>query len=165
MAQPLQLEGKVLQPPDEKYDRLLRDLQFARQLVAEKESELVRLRSDYQRLVTAVDYLREQLDPLYTGLRAIFGQIDLVSEGVPRSTPTSGLALQMSNPKWDSWKKRMPGRPAEVIDLLLLHEEMSIKQLMAALKCGDKTAYNIMSRLSSAGLVSNSGGKYRLREI
>lgn len=165
MAVPM-LEGKVLQP-DEKYDKLLTELQRLRNDLVDRESELIKLRGEHQRLLTAVNYLREQLDPLYIGLRAIFGQIDLVSDGIPsRSSTTASQPLgQSANPKWESWKQKFPGRGAEMISLLLLHEEMSTAQLVAALKCRRQAVYEIAAKLGQAGLVSNNNGRYRLREI
>jgi hypothetical protein len=163
------LEGHVGKQLDEKYDRVLRDLQLARQLVADKEAELVKLRGEYQRLMTAVQYLREQLEPLHIGLSAIFGQIDLVSDGIPQSSTRAAAhpptAAAGANPKWESWKQKFPGRPAEMIDLLLVHGEMTTAQLVAALKCRRQAVYEIASKLGQAGLMSNSDGKYRLREI
>jgi DNA-binding transcriptional ArsR family regulator len=165
MAQPM-LAGQISQPVDERYERLLRELQQARRELTDKEGELVKLRGEHARLLTAVSYLRETLGPLYTGLRAIFGQIDLISDDLPRSMSSYGTpVVSQSNPKWESWKQKFPGKAAEMIDLLLLHEEMTTQQLVAAVHVRRQTVYEIMSKLGRANLVENNGGKYRLKEI
>ena len=161
----LQIEGMTAPGEDrpDRLERLQRDNQRLEEQLAEAQTELTRLRGDNAKAIAAISYLQGQLLPLYNGLRAIWGQIDLVVGPDPSATPS--VAQPRSNQKWEKWKKDLPGRPAEFIDLLLLHEEMSVKQFMAAAHCGKDTVYTVMSKLGKAGLVSNSGGKYRLRDI
>ena len=104
-----------------------------------------------------VKELRRLLLPLHRALLGVFGEID--SMGI-----ADGGASPQSNPKWESWKQRLPGRPAEFIDLLLVHGTMTIKQFMAAAHCGQDSAYKTVSRLGQAGVTVSSGGRYSLKE-
>src|SRR4051812_35115026 len=72
----------------------------------------------------ALGNLKKQLSPLYRALQQVFGELESV--GVEEAPG------QQIDPRWQSWKQRMPGRPAEFIDLLLTHGSMSVKQFMAA---------------------------------
>ena len=167
MADPLTLTGHVRQPdPDSRHRAQIEDLKNELSLLQVEHAELS---AKHKRLMVAVNYLREQLDPLHRGLMGIFEKMDLV-EYIPtvgQSSPSpSSNSEQSSNPKWESWKQKLSGRPAEMIDLLLLHEEMGVAQLKAAMHCGVDTVYDTAKKLSVAGLLNNpSKGRYRLREI
>jgi hypothetical protein len=115
---------------------------------------------------TAIAALRQQLLPLHRALRAVFGEIDLVA--IPESAPAGNspsAAAPQRNPRWESWKQKMPGRPAEFIELLLLHGTMSRNQLMAAAHCGKDVVRVTISRLNVAGLITKNGSQYSLKEL
>jgi hypothetical protein len=105
-----------------------------------------------------VKELRKILTPLHRALQAVFGEIEEM--GLP-----DGGSPERSNPKWESWKSKMPGRPAEFIDLLLLHGTMNRNQLMAAAHCGKDVVRVTISKLNVAGLLNKNGGQYSLKEL
>jgi hypothetical protein len=75
----------------------------------------------------ALSMLRRQLGPLYRALQAVFGELDAagVRDDVQAQPSAPGAPVaSATDPRWESWKQKMPGRPAEMIDLLLLHGEM-----------------------------------------
>lgn len=136
------------------------EIQRLNDRIGELEAELRMARSQAvnakREAALAMGNLKKQLSPLYRALQMVFGELESVGieDGVsPRA-----------NPRWESWKQRLPGRPAEFIDLLLLHKSMTIKQFMAATHCGQNTAYQIVSKLGQAGVTVNNGGKYQLKE-
>src|SRR5213082_1899382 len=85
----LQIEGVATpgEAPD-RLERLQRDNQRLEEQLAEAQTELTRLRGDNAKAIAAISYLQGQLLPLYNGLRAIWGQIDLVVGPDPSATPS-----------------------------------------------------------------------------
>ena len=149
---PLMLTGNV----DER-DELIESLQ---ERVSELEGELrttrgelARVKADSQR---AVGKLRHQLQPLYSALRAVFGEMDALG--------AEEQATGASSPKWESLKQRLSGRAAEMIDLLLTHDSLSVRNLMALMHCGKDAVYQAASKLGQAGAVTNTGGRYSLKD-
>lgn len=148
----LLLEGNVDQDHGE--------IEFLRSEVERLEGELresrmdaLKAKSDAERAVRGI---RKALAPFYQSLRALFGEMDAIA---PEDTGTQSA----TDPRWESWKKRMPGKPAEFIDLLLIHGSMSVKQFMAAAHCGKDAVYATVSKLGQAGVTINNGGRYSLR--
>lgn len=153
MSNTLLLNGEV---EDAGFD----EIQSLNERILELEGELrvARLQAaNAKRDATlAMGNLKKQLSPLYRALQQVFGELESVGIEDGGSPQT--------NARWESWKKRMPGRPAEFIDLLLVHGTMSVKQFMAAAHLGQNTVYGIVSKLGQAGVVSNNGGRYSLSE-
>lgn len=145
-------------------------------LVARLEDENARLRRELaakdQEITTiesqntvAIKNLRRALSPLYTALRQVFGEIEAVAgpeDSAPATAPASSPA---SNLRWDSWKQKLPGRPAEMIDLLLLHGEMNRNQLMAGMHAGKDVVRITISKLNVAGLLVKNGGRVSLKPL
>ncbi len=162
-----QIEGEVLPDVDPELDRLrAENRQLAREL-DDAKVEARRAREDADR---ALSRLRTQLSPLYRALQAVFGELD--AAGVTESTSpaaAAGPAAQPSgratDPRWESWKQKLPGRTAELIDLLLLHGEMNRNQLMAAMRCGKDVVRVTISRLNVAGLINKNGGRFSLKQL
>ena len=109
--------------------------------------------------------LRRSLTPLYRSLQQVFGELDgahVPEEGSPTAPSAGGRA---TDPRWESWKQKLPGRPAEMIDLLLLHGEMNRNQLMAAMRAGKDVVRVTVSKLHVAGLVTKNGGRVSLKAL
>jgi len=156
MSQPLLGDGSSPMSDNEYISALQSKVRELERRLVDQET-LLRERDT---AVAAVRALEHQLSPLYQSLQRLFGDI---SEVLP---PSSGSAQTMpGSAKWDSWKKSLPGRPAEFIDLLLVHGEMTTAQLMAAAKCAKQTVYDTAFKMSKAGILTNAGGKYRLKNL
>ena len=151
MASPLLLEGQV----DDRDAIILGLREQVRRLGEDLRTE----RKKSNQAEAAAKELRHILTPLHNALGMVFGEIESMGIENAAAAPSNG------NPKWNSWKQKLPGRPAEMIDLLLLHENMSTKQLMAAMHCAKDTVYQAAYKLGQAGLVSNNGGRYSLRDL
>jgi chromosome segregation ATPase len=147
MASPLLLNGQI-DTRDQEIEQLRAQLQ---QAFEDLRQERMRTTS----IEAGVRELNHVITPLYRVLQKIKGEIDeiLPSEEAPQSSA-----------RWNSWKQRMPGRPAEFIDLLLVHKSMTIKQFMAAAHCGQDAAYKTVSKLGQAGITVSAGGRYSLKE-
>ena len=142
---------------DQRIDELKQELAEVRQLLDIARAERDRAQREGYK---AMAELRKVLTPLHRALKMIFGELD--AAGVEE--PITGTGETRISPIWASWKAKMPGRPAQFIDILLEHGEMNIPQLKVAAKCGDNTAYQTISKLHSVGLINKAGGRYSLKQ-
>lgn len=149
---PLQLSGQV-DTRDQQIAELQLENEKLRDYNLDLEQQLRRARIENQQSISAV---RAILSPLYNGLKQLFGEMDAIGGAQEQATTKE-------DPRWASWKQRMPGRPAEMIDLLLVHDSMSVKNLMVAMKCRKDAVYQAASKLGQAGVVANVGGRYSLK--
>lgn len=144
--------------------------------------ELERLRSTVDRLTRERDALREEndelqsrlresdapivairakLEPFYRLLQALWGDIEQVA---PEPTAAASNAAPQSSPIWDSWKARLPGAPAKIIDALLLHRDASVEQLVVLTGISRKpTIYDAVHRMNKAGIINKNGGRFSLK--
>jgi hypothetical protein len=114
--------------------------------------------------IAAIRALRKQVQPFYDALRMIMGEITRVEAEAVTST-TGPVHSAGRDPRWDSWKVKLPGRPAEFIDLLLEHREMTGRQLAAAARCDPRTVTRAIFVLNKAQLINKNGGKFSLKEL
>jgi hypothetical protein len=153
-----QLEGP---PPDAV--RLRREIAGLEQELREAKSEAETAKQSATDAVQAIRALRNQLEPFYKALKMVFGEItrveaeNVLESGQPRSQSAS-------NPKWESWKKKLGGKQAEFIDALLEHGGMTGAQLKVATRCAQGTLYDTIARLNKAQLINKNGGKFSLKE-
>ena len=141
-------------------DEELRDkiLQLRHELqVGERERE--KLWGQVQRLEAALIRVRRQLQPLYTALSTLFGDLPESNEPEERQPRHSTEGV------WGKWKQKLPGKPAEIIQALLEHGEMSVAQIRVAAHCGQQTVYDVTSKLNKLGLLNKNGGKYSLKQL
>jgi hypothetical protein len=151
MSSPLQLTGKIV--ADDDLNRLRdQNLHLANQL-ADCRAEFARMKMERDAMFQAVGGLRKILAPLWGELENVPAGIDVVS------TPAT------PNLRIESAKRRMPGKPAEFIDLLLEHGPMNVTNFVTLARCSKQTAYNTLSKLSQAGIIQNNGGRYSLKEL
>jgi len=163
------LEGVLPEEP-EADDGLLRKLRKEKQQLEdqlrEMRQELDDVRTDKERLERSIRNLRQQLSPLHRGLRALFGEIELAigEETVSSASVNTGAVAVGIDPRWEDWKRKLPGKSSEMIDLLLLHKTMGTKALMTAMHCGKDAVYQAAYKLGQAGLLS-SRTPYVLKEL
>jgi hypothetical protein len=109
----------------------------------------------------SVRNLRASLTGLYTGLKQLFGEMDAIAPNADNQDGASPAA----NTKWDVWRQRFPGKGAQIIDLLLIQQQMNVRQLCAALKCDPRTLAQYIHKLTKADLVQKNGKDYSLKPI
>lgn len=151
-------EIKELREENKKLARALRDANVR----AERAEE------DTVRALTA---LRRQLGPLYRALQAVFGELDAAgvgdeapsSQGAESATLGGRSAREMA--LWADWKTKLPSVCARVIDVLLLHSDLSVRQIMAAGKLGEQSVYKATSKLGQLKLIDKTGGRFSLKEL
>lgn len=142
-----------------------RQLNEATDRIRDLEAELrqTRLESDTQRF--AIKSLRETLAPLYKALGAIFGEIDALGT-VESSAAAETSVPRRSSPVWDSWKNRLGGASAKIIDILMLHGELTQEQIRIHVGTNRKqTIYDAISKLNKAGIINKRDGRISLKEL
>lgn len=165
-----QLEAPKTQPSVEEVieerDDLRRQLRGLKEELREKEEQLEAARSGSVAAVKALKSLRIVLEPIHKALKMVFGELDAAGiETEGQSESISSSPGTRSNLKWESWRQRLGGRKAEFIDLLLVHGEMSHKQLGAANHCSYQTSVDTIAALNKAGIIHKSGGKFSLKDL
>lgn len=160
------LEGEVVESPDTGEAVRLRELN--RTLTRELHDAMEENESLRKRLATAgapVSRLREKLQPFYQMLQAIFGDIDDLTSEAPNGAMPAGSADARVLAVWESWKTKLPGAPADVIDALMRHGQANATQLKIICKRDIKTIYSGIARLKTAGLIEKSGGRFLLKQL
>jgi hypothetical protein len=157
---PRLLEGQVLDPKDQEIDRLERrieDLQ-ADLVIANTKAEKAE-----RNAARAVGALRKQLQPLYRALQMVFDEID--STGFEESPSGSQAAAGVSSRATailNDWKSKNPTSDGKILDALLLHPDLSVKQMVAICKMGQDTVYAATSRMGRGGILVKNGGRFSL---
>jgi len=162
---PLMLEGKVIDPLEER----LRDMARLRELERENDrlrTENAKLRLDVEEAmragIRAVSNLRKTLTPLYSSLQVLFGEMEAVAGSETASEPRIG---ERQSKVWESWKQKLGGMSARFIQALLDHGEMNAAQLRVAMQCRQQTVYETASKMNKLGLINKNGGRYSLKEL
>jgi len=118
------------------------------------------LRQSERQVNSALGSLRRQLSPLYQALQKVFGEI----EGAGMEDDSAPVIDSRQKAIWESWKAKMPGRPAQVIDALLLHGEMNSQAIAVAIGIHRNNVPQIMTRINKAGILGKNGNKYFLKQ-
>lgn len=169
MAQPMLLDqgGSVARHIDaDEMSRLRQDNDELREENALLKAELAALRGRSER---AVRGLRQILLPLHTALKEVFGEMDIAAPEQARQESSGTSTAPDVDPRkravWDSWKQKLGGSAAKVIDALLLHGEMNTQQLAIAVGLHRTTIPAIIYRLNQAGLINKNGGRFSLKQL
>ena len=102
--------------------------------------------------------LKQYLQPFHTALQMIFGELEHI-DGSDDSLPSKVSSV------WESWKSKLGGNPAKLIDSLLIHREMNAVQLRVAMQCHINSVYETTAKLQKMGLLNKNGGKYSLKDL
>jgi hypothetical protein len=161
MSQPL-LEGRVEADESEGLRRRIIELESD---LMHRDADLRKAHGEVESMGRALALLRRQLEPLYTALRVVFGQLD--AAGVAPENPCQepvGREVKAS-PVWESWISKLGGKSADFIRALLEHGEMTSVQLRVVTHSGQQTVYDVTSKLNKLGLLNKNGGKYSLKQL
>lgn len=161
-TRPLQLEGQVAEPTN--YEQQLHRLKMRNaELVAEVENwrdKYEDLRDSAARNEAALRSLRVKLEPLYTSLQMVFGDLDVV----PGEPPAVVGGAPASGDKWEGWKRKLGGKTAATIEALQSHP-MTRAQIRVATQSGWSTVDEVTAKLRGMGLVNKVDGKFCLVEL
>lgn len=129
-----------------------------RQELAQARAEVTAARRENGQ---AIARLRAQLSPLYSALHGVFGEMDAIGDAPDVAPLIDGRKKAV----WESWKSKLGGSTAKVIDALLLHGEMNTQQVAIAIGLHRTTIPALIYKLNQAGLLNKNGGKFSLKEL
>ncbi len=144
--------------PTDSYDDLREEIRDLREQLRDAQREVAMAKREAAR---ALGNLRKQLNPLYQALQMVFGELDSVDENEPLTAPVNPRTSAV----WESWKSKLPGRTAQIIDALLLHGEMNSTQLAIAIGIHRNNVPQLIFKLNKAGLIDKNGNKYSLKKL
>jgi hypothetical protein len=156
------------QPAPDHRDRIIASLEEDNRDLREQVAEARRqLESQRSESVRAISELRKILSPLYQALRMTFGEIDVI---VPQGENGSATAVppQPAHKQavWESWKRRLGGSVAKVIDALMTHGQLDTGQLAIITGLDRRTISNTcIYKLNQAQLITKNGGKFSLKDL
>ncbi len=147
-----------------------RDAQLAEaeKKIALLDTELASALRKARTVERGVQHLRTFLAPLYRAMGEIFGEIDEMGlPDTPQTAPAEEpTALRRTSEAWESWKKKLAGTPAAIIDLLMVHGALNHEQLRIHVGTNRKqTIYDAVTKLNKAGLLNKNGDKFSLKEL
>ncbi len=151
-------------PEADEATRLRREIAGLERELQDAKDEATTAKQASSDAIQAIRALRKQLEPLFTSMKMIFGEISRVDAQQAGGSPSPDAVFSGLSPKWEMMKQKLGGRSAEFIDLLQ-HGEMNAAQLRAAAHCDIKTAYSVIKRMRDAGLLNKNGGKFSLKEL
>jgi hypothetical protein len=124
--------------------------------------------ADLHRQVTEstapLNRIRKALQPLYSGLQAVFGELDSVSQP-PESENGDAMPSHVAA-AWEEWKAKMRGAPASIITALQKHGSANTDQLMILIGTPRRqTIADAVYKLKGAGLIQKSGDQFSLKKL
>lgn len=162
-SQPL-LEGEVVDNPQaDELQRLRDSLSHLTRELSSALEENERLKKRLAIADAPVARLRERLEPFYTLLQAIYGDIEEI--GPSEGAAGNGTSANVHSPIWNSWKNKLGPQCAKVIDVLLTHREMNTTQLAIAVGTRRQNIPNLIYKLNQAGLINKNGGRFSLKDL
>src|SRR5579859_6937738 len=66
----------------------------------------------------ALAKLRQHLQPLYSALREVFGEVDAARIEVSGESPSASTSGPLDPARYAAWKEKYPGQTASAIDIL-----------------------------------------------
>jgi len=148
------LEGKVL--PDE-VTRLRREIAGLELELQQAKKEAFGAKQAASDATQAIASLRKVLDPLYTSLRMIYGEISRV-EVESQVGQGNGAA---GNSKLEVWKQKLGGKAAAVLEVLEIGPR-NRQQLKDSVRCGQSTIDALTKKLRDLGLIEKNGNNFSL---
>lgn len=115
----------------------------------------------------AIANLRRQLEPLYSALRMVFGEIESAGATI-ETVESAGVAAPINAGKYEPWKQKFPGKAADMIQALVTYENGLTRTQWAKFTNQDARSGSFSQnifKLNSAGLLEKSGDKYRLKRL
>lgn len=151
---------------DQELDRALRLIESLERDLATERENIQKERQKSMNIKRALANLKEKLNPMHNAINLIYSDLDAAGIEVDESnTAAAGTApsTHVGSAKWESCKQRMPGHPAELIDLLLIHKEMTVQQMAGLGHMGKQSVYRAIAKLTGAQLLNKAGGRFSLK--
>jgi hypothetical protein len=162
------LEGHIVDASDAEADDVESLRSEVRRLTAalsKAQLEARQARQESHSVQQALAALKKQLSPLYRALQLVFGEL----EGVDVDEGSFGTAPSGASPRvtavWESWKSKLGGGCAKVIDALLLHGDLNTQQLSVATGYHRTSIPAFIFKLNKNGLLEKNGGRFSLKQL
>ena len=146
-----------MDPREQEISRLRSENERLTRALADANQEIHESRVLHGTQAQAVQNIREILEPLFSGLKRVFAEME--HGGFETYSKPQNSAV------WDSWKQKVSGTAAKAIDVLMLHGTMNAEQLRIHLGCATRTCYNIIVELNRAKLINKQNGQISLKEL
>lgn len=159
---PLQLEGRVQEYVEDNHAQLVEENRQLHIKVRQLDEALRMERLSAEAARACVRELTRILDPFRRAIALIYGEIDLAGLTGEPSAPAARPSG--SSPAWDTWKRKLGGKKAEVIEALESHP-MSRDQVRVATSSGWSTVDAALAYLKSVGLIEKTGNKWSLKSL
>src|SRR5262245_30694911 len=161
------LEGEITVTPvvgraDSRVTELERENRQLKRDLHDAQLEAQRAREDADR---ALKELRRVLSPLYRALQQVFGELDAAGVTEAASAATARSGEPRVSAIWESWKARLGGQCAKVIDALMLQPGMNQTQIAIAIGTRRQNVPNLIFKMNKAGLIDKNGGRYSLKAL
>jgi TolA-binding protein len=163
-SKPLMLEGRV-DEREQQISALHREIDRLERELLEVQNQRDQAVLDGQQAQRALKALQRQLQPLFSALRMVFGELDAVGIEEEESAPSVASAPPAKKEVWDAWKSRLGGAASKIIDALLTHGELNTQQLSIVTGLHRTTVPNGVSQLNKAGLINKRDGKFSLKAL
>jgi hypothetical protein len=139
--------------------RLKREIAGLEQELEDAKAEAKSAKQAAADSVQAIRALRKALDPFHTAIGMIYGEISRLDAG------EVDIEVNGRDVRWEHIKQKFPGKPAEIIELLLIHKNLSTGQLAAMAKADPRTITRAIFVLNKAQLLDKNGGKFSLKSL
>lgn len=157
-TRPLLSNGPQAVRSEEDYEALQRKVERLQDEIADAKLKIQEERNRSARTLRAQGRLRHELSPLYNALKGVMEELPSDEEAGSPSAP-------QSNDKWETQKRLFPGKPSEIIDLLLIRSNMSTKELATANRSDPRTITKAIFILNNAGLIEKNAGRFSLKQL
>jgi hypothetical protein len=148
---------------EESIVQLEQEVDELREALSTAHAETVQAKAE---AALAVRELRRQLSPLYRALQVIFGEMDKVRmDNVDDSGGSGQAPSDRTTAIWSTWKQRLGGQCAKIIDALMLQPGMNTTQLGIAIGTHRNNIPALIYKLNKAGLIDKNGGRFSLKQL
>jgi len=145
-----------------------------RDRIEELEADLRKMRQERDKAraeglaaISAISALRDQLSGLYRAMKAIFGEIELVSPlaVVPPPPDNGASAPSPQSGRWSNLINKLGGNRGKFIHALADFGPSTASQVAAAMGITRiQTVYDTSHQLMKLGVVTKKGDQYALKE-
>lgn len=161
MSRP-QLPGEV---QADEVTRLKRQIVGLEAELAEAQNQLKTLTVASRDSLQVIAAMRKMYQPQFDLMRLLFGEISRVDAGAVTGAGATAMPGGR-DPRWESWRSKLPPRKWLFLEALLDHGEMTAKQLSAALHIPRmNTVSQIAWELKEAQLIRKNGNTWALVEL
>lgn len=175
------LESGEPQDPDyakqaEEIESLRLQVRGLKQELREANDALEATKQQSAAATKALKILRTRLEPFHLALKFVFGELDAANIGpdigdafpgssTPLVSPTDpGSQVHRKFAYWETWERKLGGKPGEIIRALLDHGRLNRTQVRSAISAGWTSVDTGLAKLKGLDLIEKNGDYWMLKE-